>query len=195
MKLRKQTHQSKRTLLEKHESEVEDWSSDTIPNDLPVDTAWDDIYPNNAPASSGPAPDDENNDFESRNSTGETLNSHLLDQLSLTTMSDRDRLIALSIIDTVNLEGYLSNSLEELLEGLYDENDEDPVELDEIQHVLKRVQNFDPAGVCARDLPECLLLQLKQLSDDTPWLPQAKLVINHYLNLLGNRDYAQIMRT
>jgi len=177
-----------------HESEVDEWSSDTIPNDLPVDTAWDDIYPNNAPASSGPAPDDENSDFETRNSTGETLSSHLLDQLSLITMSDRDRLIALSIIDSVNLEGYLSNSLEELLEGLYDENDEDPVELDEIQQVLKRVQNFDPAGVCARDLPECLLLQLRQLPADTPWLPQSKLVINHYLNLLGTRDYAQIMR-
>ena len=179
---------------DQHESEVEDWSSDNIPNDLPVDTAWDDIYPNNAPASSGQASDEEHSDFETRNSTGQTLNGHLLDQLSLSTLSDRDRLIALSIIDAVNLEGYLSNSLEELLEGLYDENDEDPVELDEIQAVLKHVQNFDPVGVCARDLPECLLLQLRQLPDDTPWLPQAKLVINHYLSLLGNRDYAQIMR-
>jgi RNA polymerase sigma-54 factor len=178
---------------DKHESEVDDWSSDTIPNDLPVDTAWDDIYPNNTPTSSGSS-SDENSDFETQNSSGETLSSHLLDQLSLITMSDRDRFIALSIIDSVNLEGYLSNSLEELLEGLYDESDEDPVELDELQQVLKRVQNFDPAGVCARDLPECLLLQLKQLPDDTPWLPQSKLIINHYLNLLGNRDYAQIMR-
>ena len=178
---------------EKHESENEDWSSDSIPNDLPVDTAWDDIYPNNAPVG-GPAPDDENSDFETRNSIGETLNSHLLEQLNLVTMSDRDRLIALSLIDSVNLEGYLSSPLEELHEGLYDENDEDPVELDEVQAVLKRIQHFDPAGVCARDLPECLLLQLRQLPDDTPWLPQAKLVINHYLNLLGNRDYAQLMR-
>ena len=178
---------------EKHESENEDWSSDSIPNDLPVDTAWDDIYPNNAPVG-GPAPDDENSDFETRNSSNETLNSHLLEQLNLVTMSDRDRLIALSLIDAVNLEGYLSSSLEELHEGLYDENDEDPVELDEVQAVLKRIQHFDPSGVCARDLPECLLLQLRQLPDDTPWLPQAKLVINHYLNLLGNRDYAQLMR-
>jgi len=178
---------------EKHESENEDWSSDSIPNDLPVDTAWDDIYPNNAPVG-GPPPDDENSDFETRNSIGETLNSHLLEQLNLVTMSDRDRLIALSLIDSVNLEGYLSSPLEELHEGLYDENDEDPVELDEVQAVLKRIQHFDPAGVCARDLPECLLLQLRQLPDDTPWLPQAKLVINHYLNLLGNRDYAQLMR-
>ena len=181
------------TTTEKHESENEDWSSDSIPNDLPVDTAWDDIYPNNAPVG-GPAPDDENSDFETRNSSNETLNSHLLEQLNLVTMSDRDRLIALSLIDAVNLEGYLSSSLEELHEGLYDENDEDPVELDEVQAVLKRIQHFDPSGVCARDLPECLLLQLRQLPDDTPWLPQAKLVINHYLNLLGNRDYAQLMR-
>ena len=180
--------------LDKHESELDEWSSDTIPNDLPVDTAWDDIYPNNAPVSSGTAPDEDQSDFETRNSSGQTLNGHLLDQLSLATMSDRDRFIALSIIDAVNLEGYLSSSLEELLEGLYNKDDEDPIELDEIQQVLKRVQNFEPAGVCARDLPECLLLQLKQLPEDTPWLPQSKLIINHYLSLLGNRDYAQIMR-
>jgi RNA polymerase sigma-54 factor len=60
--------------------------------------------------------------------------------------------------------------------------------------VLKRIQHFDPAGVAARDLQECLLLQLRQLSPETMWLGQAKLVISHYLNLLGSRDYAQLMR-
>jgi len=187
------TSTQQETTADKHESENDDWSSDTIPTDLPVDTAWDDIYPNNAPVG-GAAPDDENSDFESRNSTGATLNSHLLEQLNLVTMSDRDRLIALSLIDSVNLEGYLCSSLEDQHEGLYNENDDDPVELDEIEAVLKRIQHFDPPGVCARDLPECLLLQLRQLPDVTPWLPQAKLVINHYLNLLGSRDYAQLMR-
>ncbi|MDX1453454.1 MAG: RNA polymerase factor sigma-54, partial [Oleiphilaceae bacterium] len=178
---------------EKHESELEEWSEgNDIPNDLPVDTAWDDIYPTNTPVGSGS--DDEDHDFESRNSTSETLFDHLMWQLNLTPMSERDNYIAMSIIDSISHDGYLTTSIEDLHEGLFNENDEDPVELDEVQAVLKRIQHFDPPGVAARDLPECLLLQLRQLPEDTPWLPQAKLVISHYLHLLGNRDYAQLMR-
>ena len=173
------------------ESVAEDWS-ENIPEDLPVDTAWDDIYPNNAPV--GPASEDDNNAFENKNSASESLSDHLQWQLNLTPMSDRDNYIAISIIDSTSTEGYLSCPIEEIHEGLYREDDEDPVELDEVQAVLKRIQHFDPPGVFAKDLPECLLLQLRQLPNDTPWLPQAKLVISHYLNLLGNRDYAQLMR-
>jgi len=173
------------------EKPSDEWS-DKIPDDLPVDTAWDDIYPNNAP--SGPANDDENLNFESRNTSSESLSEHLHWQLNLTPMSDRDRLIATSFIDSTTTEGYLCSSIEEIHQGFYNENDDDPVELDEVQAVLKRIQHFDPPGVFAKDLPECLLLQLRQLPKDTPWLPQAKLVISHYLNLLGNRDYAQILR-
>ncbi len=172
---------------------TEDWN-DSIPDDLPVDTAWDDIYTNNAPSGSGTAPEDENSSFESRNSASESLADHLEWQLNLTPMSDRDRLIALSLIDATNSDGYLTTPIEEIHEGLHDPSDEDPVELDEVAAVLKRVQHFDPAGVFAKDLPECLLLQLRQLPKDTPWLNQAKLVISHYLNLLGSRDYSQLMR-
>jgi RNA polymerase sigma-54 factor len=169
----------------------EEWN-DTIPEDLPVDTAWDDIYTNNAP--SGPAPDDDDNGFEQRNSASESLSDHLDWQLNLTPMTDRDRYIAISIIDSTDTDGYLTCTHEEIHEGLHNPEDEDPVELDEVMAVLKRIQHFDPPGVFAKDLPECLLLQLRQLPKDTPWLPQAKLVISHYLSLLGSRDYAQLMR-
>ena len=174
------------------EASSDDWS-DNIPDDLPVDTVWEDIYPNNAP-SSGSASEDDLGSFESRNSQAESLNDHLQWQLNLTPMTDRDRYIALSIIDSTSTDGYLCATIEELYDDLYNEEDEDPVELDEIQAVLKRIQHFDPPGVFAKDLPDCLLLQLKQLPADTPWLGQAKLVISHYLNLLANRDYAQILR-
>lgn len=176
---------------EKHDSEIEEWS-DSIPSDLPVDTAWDDIYPTNTAI--GSLSENDDSDFESRNSQGETLADHLDWQLNLVKMSERDHFIAVSLLDSINSDGYLCSSLEEIYEGLYNEDDEDPVEMDEIQAVLKCIQHFDPPGVGARDLPECLLLQLRQLPENTPWLPQAKLVINHYLNLLGNRDYAQLMR-
>lgn len=173
------------------QSSSDEWN-DTIPEDLPVDTAWDDIYTNNAP--SGPAPDDDDNGFEQRNSASESLADHLDWQLNLTPMTDRDRYIAISIIDSTDTDGYLTNTHEEIHEGLHNPEDDDPVELDEVMAVLKRIQHFDPPGVFAKDLPECLLLQLRQLPRETPWLPQAKLVISHYLSLLGSRDYAQLMR-
>jgi len=178
---------------ELHDSERDEFS-DSIPNDLPVDTAWEDIYQTSGPASSGPASDESEGDFESRNSHSETLNDHLLWQLNLTPFSDRDRFIAETIIDSIDAEGYLQTTIEDMHEGLHNENDEDPVELEEVSAVLKRVQHFDPPGIGAKDLQECLLLQLRQLDPDTPWLPQAKLVISHYINLLGNRDYAQLIR-
>ncbi|MDX1756727.1 MAG: RNA polymerase factor sigma-54 [Marinobacter sp.] len=168
-------------------------ASESIPDDLPVDTAWDDIYqPSPAPASR--ADDDNDTDFETRNSPTETLHDHLEWQLNLTPMTERDQAIAHSLLDAVNDQGYLSSELADIHSGLMDETDDDPVELDEVEAVLRRLQHFDPPGVFARNLQECLLIQLNQLPTDTPWLPQARLVITHYINLLGNRDYAQLLR-
>jgi RNA polymerase sigma-54 factor len=168
-------------------------SQDTIPDELPVDTAWDDIY-QSAPAPAARSDDDNDQDFETRNSPTETLRDHLEWQLNLTPMSERDRVIAHALLDAVDDRGYLTSSLEEIHAGLVDEAEEDPLELDEVEAVLHRLQHFDPPGVFARDLQECLLIQLNQLPPDTPWLAQARLVITHYINLLGNRDYAQLLR-
>ncbi|WP_227712377.1 RNA polymerase factor sigma-54 [Marinobacter zhanjiangensis] len=178
--------------------EESDWSaennsSDAIPDDLPVDTAWDDIY-QSAPAPAARGDDDNDSDFESRSPTTETLHDHLEWQLNLTPMSERDSAIAHALLDAVDDRGYLVSDLEEIHSGLMDDEDEDPVELDEVEAVLHRLQHFDPPGVFARDLQECLLIQLNQLPPDTPWLDKARLVITHYINLLGNRDYAQLLR-
>ena len=180
---------------EQHDSERDEFS-DPIPNDLPVDTAWEDIYQTSGSSNtgSGSASEEMESDFESRNSVSETLNDHLLWQLNLTPFSDRDRAIAETIIDSIDSDGYLQSGIEDIHEGLFNNEDEDPVELDEVSAVLKRIQHFDPPGVAAKDLQECLMLQLRQLDPQTPWLPQAKLVVSHYINLLGSRDYAQLIR-
>lgn len=175
-----------------------DWTNesevpDNIPDDLPVDTAWDDIY-QSAPAPAARNEDDNEQDFETRNSPAETLHDHLEWQINLTPMSERDRAIAHALLDAVDDRGYLTSPLEEIHAGLQDDADEDPLELDEVEAVLHRLQHLDPAGVFARDLQECLLIQLNQLPPATPWLAQARLVITHYINLLGNRDYAQLLR-
>ena len=175
-----------------------EWSADnnsaeTIPDDLPVDTAWDDIY-QSAPAPVSRGDDDNDMDFDSRNPATETLQDHLEWQLNLTPMTERDRAIAHALLDAVDARGYLTVSPEEIHAGLEDIADDDPVELDEVEAVLRRLQHFDPPGVFARDLQDCLLIQLNQLPADTPWLDKARLVVTHYINLLGNRDYAQLLR-
>ena len=152
-----------------------DWSSETetpekIPDDLPVDTAWDDIY-QSAPASSAPRDDENDHDFETRNSPTETLQDHLEWQLNLTPMSERDEAIAHALLDAVDDRGYLTSPLEEIHSGLMDDADEDPLEMDEVEAVLHRLQHFDPPGVFARDLQECLLIQLNQLPQTPPGYP------------------------
>ncbi|AZL75420.1 RNA polymerase factor sigma-54 [Pseudomonas oryziphila] len=165
-----------------------EWT-ERIPNELPVDTAWEDIYQTSA--SSLPSNDDDEWDFTTRTSVGESLQSHLLWQLNLAPMSDTDRLIAVTLIDSINGQGYLEDTLEEICAGFDPELD---IELDEVEAVLHRIQQFEPAGIGARSLGECLLLQLRQLPASTPWMSEAQRLVSDYIDLLGSRDYSQLMR-
>ncbi len=161
-----------------------------IPNDLSVDSNWDDIYPT---ATSSYTADSESFDFESRNTAEESLQDHLLWQLNLTPMSDRDEAIAMAIIDAIDSNGMLTVDIESIHAG-FDPSLE--LEEEEVLAVLHRIQQFDPVGVGYRNLAECLLIQLNQLdNDERPELiNNAKLIINEHLELLGHRDYAQLMR-
>jgi RNA polymerase sigma-54 factor len=171
-----------------------EWDSDTaqmtLPDELPVDTQWEDLLPSaSAPPPAGE--DFSDMDFEGRNAASESLREQLLWQLSLTRLSDTDRLIALSIIDATDDNGRLIMSVEDLHESMVADLD---IDLDEVVAVLHRLQQFEPAGVCTRDLQECLLVQLQQLPPSTPWLEQAKLILNRHINQLGSGDYSQILR-
>ncbi|GAB1262242.1 RNA polymerase factor sigma-54 [Aurantivibrio plasticivorans] len=167
-----------------------DWNNE-IPNELPVDTSWDDIYqPSTGPVASGP--EDEDYDYDSRRTVTESLYDHLMWQLNLTPMSDRDRVIAMSILDAVEPSGFLSQTTNEIFHGIEDSLEE--LEEDEVNAVLHRLQQFDPPGVCAHDLQESLLIQLKQFAEDTPYLKDAFVVVKDHLALLGSRDYKQLMR-
>jgi RNA polymerase sigma-54 factor len=110
--------------------------------------------------------------------------------MELTPFSDTDKTIATAIIEAVDEAGYLTVSSDDILESV----GIDGVELDEVEAVLKRINMFDPIGVAARSIPECLLIQLNQFSHDTPFLNESKMVINEHIDLLGNRDYRQLMR-
>ena len=167
-----------------------DWS-ESIPSDLSVDSNWDAVYPT-AGVASGPGGDGDDYDFDGRNGTTETLQDYLNWQLNLTPMSDVDRLIAMNIIDGVTPDGMLTTLLDDVRVSL--ERDDIQVELDEIEAVLHRIQQFDPVGVAARSVDECLLIQLRQLPVDTPWRREAEVVLAEHMGLLGSRDYTQLMR-
>ncbi len=168
---------------------------DVIPDELPVDSNWEDTYDMGATSYSAPAGDDNRDFFETHSGEADGLYEHLLWQLDLTPFSDTDRLIATAILDSINDDGYLTASIEDIHQGLLkDLGEEAELELDEVEAVLHRVQQFDPVGVAARDPAECLKIQLYQLDPDTPWLNEAKRLVNDHVNLLANRDYNQLMR-
>lgn len=171
-------------------SEESNWQ-DQIPGDLGVDTSWDDIYPGTH--SSGASSEASSIDFESRNTSIDTLQDHLLWQLNLTHMSEQDHSIALAIIDAIDGNGLLTVDIDSLHSGFDAELE---IEQDEILAVLHRIQQFDPVGVGYRDLAECLLVQLNQFNDDglKQQIKNAKLIIGEHIGLLGHRDYAQLMR-
>ncbi|WP_415892235.1 RNA polymerase factor sigma-54 [Neptuniibacter sp. PT8_73] len=171
---------------------AEDNWNESIPEELSTDSNWEDTYQSSTPTLSK----EDIDSFESNDTAEETLQDHLHWQLNLTPMSDLDRLIATNIIDGINPDGYLTVPLEEIHEHFLEQNSEgnEEVELDEIEAVLHRIQQFDPAGIACRDLSECLAIQLRQLPSDTPWRAEAIKVVNQYIKLLGTHDYRQLMR-
>ncbi len=168
---------------------VDALESNELPTELPVDSTWDDVY-SAGTGSAGIAIDDDIPVYQGE--TTESLQDYLMWQVHLTPFSETDLAIAIAIIDAVDEKGYLSCTTAEILENFEDEELE--VELDEVEAVLKRVQQFDPLGVASRDLKECLLLQLATYPQQTPWLTEANTLLREHINLLGNRDYRQLMR-
>lgn len=160
-----------------------------MPEELPLDASWDTIYTAGTPSgTSGDYIDDELPIYQGE--TTQTLQDYLMWQVELTPFSDTDRAIATSIVDAVDETGYLTVPLEDILESMGD----DEIDIDEIEAVLKRIQRFDPVGVAAKDLRDCLLIQLSQFDKTTPWLEEARLIISDHLDLLANHDFRTLMR-
>ena len=175
--------------VEYSESYTSEGSQTNIPDELPTDSSWEDTYePVLAPGISNP----ETVEFESQRSNEVTLQDHLLWQLELTIFSERDHAIAIAIIDSINNEGYLGTTPEDIYHGLQSQFED--LDFDEIIAVLHRVQQFDPPGIAAIDLSDCLKLQLLQLPESTLYREQALLVVTRYLKLLATHEQAKLLR-
>src|SRR5918993_4405816 len=112
-------------------------------------------------ASSARREDDDRDDFTQFAAAEPTLHEHLMQQISLTGLTPRDKLIAEFVVGHLDEDGYLKQELEELRDAAIAAMSD--VEIEELQIALRHVQNLEPTGVGARDVAECLELQLKAL--------------------------------
>ncbi|MBK7540350.1 MAG: RNA polymerase factor sigma-54 [Candidatus Competibacter sp.] len=169
-----------------------DISTGTLPDELPVDSAWEDVYePFDGATSYSRGEEEEWDLYERYAGAGESLRDYLYWQMRLTPFGARELALATTIIDAINEAGYLTLSLEEICQGV---RDEAPLTPAEAEAVLRVVQHFDPQGVGARTPAECLLLQLEVMPPDTPWLDQARRLVEWHLELLADRDFNGLMR-
>lgn len=161
--------------------------------ELPVDTQWDDVFSHQSTALASP----EFEEREDNRCAEQTIVDHLLWQLNLSPFSPVDRLIAQCIIDAIDDRGYLIAEMDELLDAVNQQLENidniEPVEQDEVEMVLKRIQHFDPIGVAARNLSECLSLQLKALPERVTERAAALRVLQHH-ELLVSNELARLLR-
>lgn len=161
-------------------------NADHLPKDLPVDTEWDDVYTHQSSAMEMP----EFEDREDNHHVQASLKDHVLEQVNLLHFSKIDRLIAYCIVDGLDDKGFLDESVEEILDAvqrLLGQMDiEEEVELDEILVVLKHIQRLEPVGVGARNLVECLYIQVDVLPTQTELRKEALLLLKHYELLIAN---------
>jgi RNA polymerase sigma-54 factor len=154
-----------------------------------VDDVWSDrsVGPAENPWSGG----DDDRQQEFADSSGQSLRDHLLWQLELVRLEARELAIGRAVIDAINDDGYLCEPLDVIGASLKPEFDPSA---DEVERMLSIVQMLDPAGVGARSVSECLLLQLEQLGPETPGLATAKSIARNHLELLAERELTALRR-
>lgn len=174
--------------LESKESDdlTTELNADHLPDDLPVDTEWDDVYTHQSTALATP-------EFEEREDNRQvqlSLKEHILEQVNLLHFSKIDQLIAYCIVDALDDKGFLDAEIEEIIlaaQQLLNEMDiEEEIEEDEVLVVLKYIQRLDPLGIGSRNLAECLRVQLEFLPKDIEYLSEAKSLLQYYELLIAN---------
>ena len=171
------------------EAETDDSWENQSTQDLPVDASWDEVYSAPVASSSGGEVN-----LEQVYQVTESLQDHLHWQLNLTPFSDRDREVAEAYIDSIDESGLINPNLREITAHIQYENPEDALEEDELTAVLHRLQQFDPPGIFARNINECLLIQLNQLSEETACLPQAKRLVEDFLQDIASVDLNRLCK-
>jgi RNA polymerase sigma-54 factor len=164
--------------------DAEQFDAQERDNSADADTDWSDI-------GRSKAPDDEDSRPQLEASHC-TLREHLMEQMRVTRQELRDRALVELIIDALDENGYLEESLDEIFARLPPELD---IEIEELQTALSLLQSFDPAGVGARNASECLALQIKRL----PQIPMvtrrmALVIVEQHLTWFAQRDFNKLKK-
>lgn len=161
----------------------------TIPDELHMDAEWEDIYDTRSSNSDNQG--DLSGFLENQGDTTDNgLQEHLLWQIRMSNLTSIDKQIAEVLIGSLDDAGYLCDPLEDIFNTLEDEL---PIELEDVQVVLTFIQQLDPIGVGARDLRECMLIQLAHLPENRI-LFKARQLVEKNLDLMEKRDYKEIGR-
>lgn len=172
-----------------NESEI-NITADELPKDLPVDTVWEDVY-DTPPTPSAPRTDDNSDFLLQQSNIEDSLQDHLSWQMNLTHFTDEDRTIATAIIDSIDENGYLKASVEDIIDSI----DNPEIESEEVLAVLHLIQQYDPPGIGAQGPQDCLLIQLRQLADSTPFKSKAiELMENHFSALAEQNENVLIRK-
>ncbi|WP_422011573.1 RNA polymerase factor sigma-54 [Roseateles sp.] len=163
-------------------TEREDWENGTERDD------FDGIreLPGSAPSSG------DDGERESQEFAETTLAEHLTQQLAGLSLSPEDRMAMQVLIESLNEDGYLEDTLEEIAEALGSDADEREELLDRLRIAMCLLQSLEPAGIGARNLSECLVLQLRALPKSAAQVV-AILVCKGHLELLAKRDMRRLM--
>jgi len=166
-------------------------TKEQISDELPIDSNWDDIYQASNVYSETPQ-EPARDVYENESGASNSLQEHLLQQIDLINLSDVDRVIGMTLIDEIDNDGYLTDSIDNIFQGLVETFPE--LELDEVEAVLHLIQHLDPVGTGAKDLSDCLGIQLKVLPIDTPYRDHALGIVKNYIEALGSHNTKLIQR-
>ena len=172
---------------EKESGTTEPPESETAPP-LTDDESW--LGEERSYSSSPGSFDDDDSDYQDVQAATTSLREHLSWQLGLMSLPTRDRTLVQCLIEALDDDGYLTQTLDDLSETLPPELE---IETEELQIALNHLQHFDPTGVGARNAQECLALQLEALPADETQVLALKIVHQH-LDLLAGRDFAKIKK-
>lgn len=167
--------------------------TETLPDELPTDSQWDDYYEPSQTTPASQKGEDYSAFLENQSSEDQgSLQEHLLWQLELSALSNHDHIIANALIDSIDESGYLQETTESIYENLSKDHEE--LELDEVEAVLKFIQRLDPIGSGCRNLQECLQIQLQQMGEDMDSLETAQLLVTNHLDLVATKNHKQLIK-
>ena len=175
-------------------NDYEDEGIESIETDFNVDEYLYDDEPSYKTASSNYSPDDEEFDNESLLTEGQTIYEYLLEQIRLSNISDEELKIAEYLIGNLDNDGYLHRDLKSIVDdlafsqGIY-------TDIPKLEYILENyIQKLEPAGVGARNLQECLLLQIEKKVSDNPNVGIAASILKNQFDALSNKHYSKIIQ-